>query len=118
VTGGVRKPAEYTTPAAGTVKFEYVGDVTGAPPPLTSKETDGYRVTFAVPRSFLELELKPGTSLAGDVEVRLSGAGARGLQAVSRQYVFTPSTAETTMTDDVPTESRLYRQFWGPVQVR
>jgi hypothetical protein len=70
-----------------------------------------------VPRSFLEFELKPGT-LRGDVEVRLSGAGARGLQAVSRNYLFTPSKAETSMTDDVPTEARLFPQYWGNVEVR
>jgi hypothetical protein len=117
VTAGVKAPFEYFTPAAGTRSFEFVGEVPGAQLQL-APEGDGYTATFAVPRSFLEFELKPGANLRGDVEVRLSGAGARGLQAVSRNYLFTPSLSETTMTDDVPTEARLYPQHWGEVTIR
>jgi hypothetical protein len=66
----------------------------------------------------VELDLKPGAKLAGDIEVRLSGAGPRGLQTVSRNYLFTPLRPETTMTDDVPTEARLYPKYWGSVEVQ
>jgi hypothetical protein len=82
------------------------------------KTDQGYVAFFAVPRSFLEFNLVPNTQLRGDVEVRLSGAGQRGLQTVGRNYLFTPSRPETTMIDDVPTEARLYPQYWGPVQIR
>jgi hypothetical protein len=71
-----------------------------------------------VPLPFLEFPLAPGASLKGDVEVRLSGAGQRGLQAMSRNYLFTPSKPETSMTDDVPTEARMYPEYWGPVEVK
>lgn len=117
VTAGNKQPFEYFTPAAGTVRFEFVGEVPGGKV-LWTPDANGYTATFAVPRSFLEFDLKPGNALKGDVEVRLSGAGARGLQTTSRNYLFTPSRTETTMTDDVPTEARLYPQYWGEVKVR
>jgi hypothetical protein len=119
VTSGEKRPFEYTTPAAGTARFEWVGEVPGAQV-LLAPDADGrgYTATFAVPRAFLEFDLAPNAKLAGDLEVRLSGAGPRGLQATSRNYLFTPSRTETSMTDDVPTEARIYRQFFGPVEVR
>lgn len=111
-----KRPSEYFTPSAGKVKFDFVDEVPGARVTLEKTE-DGYVAVFAVPRSFLEFELKPGEKLRGDVEVRLSGIGGRGLQATSRNYLFTPSRPETSMTDDVPTESRLYPEYWGEVEV-
>jgi len=117
VTQGVKKPFEYYTPAAGKWTFEFVGEVSGGQVQL-EKVSGGYVATFAVPLPFLEFSLAPGSALRGDVEVRLSGAGPRGLQVTSRNYLFTPAKAETTMTDDVPTEARMYPQYWGPVEVK
>ena len=116
-TKGTKQPAVYETPAAGRAEFEFVGEVPGGQVNLEEIE-DGYIATFAVPRAFLELELKPDTDLRGDVEIRLSGAGQRGLQATSRNYLFTPSKSETTMVDDVPTESRMYPEYWGEILVK
>ena len=81
-------------------------------------DANGYNATFSVPRSFLEFEMAPGTELAGDIEVRLSGNGPRGVQVTSRNYLFTPATTATTMTDDIPTEARLYPEGWGKVEVQ
>jgi hypothetical protein len=117
VTAGAKQPFEYFTPAAGTARFEFVGEVPGGKVSWTP-EGKGYTATFLVPRSFLEFDLKPGSALKGDIEVRLGGAGARGLQTTSRNYLFTPARPETTMTDDVPTEARLYPQYWGDVEVK
>ena len=117
VTQGEKKPFEYYTPSAGKWTFEFVGEVPGSQVKL-EKTADGYLATFAVPLAFLEFKFAPGEGIRGDVEVRLSGAGQRGLQATSRNYLFTPSKAETTMTDDVPTEARMYPQYWGAVEVK
>ncbi len=116
-TKGTKQPAVYETPAAGRWEFEFVGEVPGGQVDL-EKTDDGYIATFAVPRSFIGLELKPGMDLRGDVEVRLSGAGQRGLQATSRNYLFTPAKGETTMVDDIPTEARMYPGYWGEIQVK
>ena len=117
VTNGDKKPFDYTT--GSTVHFEFVGDVPGGRVQLVrDADSKGYTATFAVPRSFLEFDLVPGKTLQCDIEVRLSGAGARGLQATERHYLFTPSRAETTMVDDVPSEARLYPQFWGHAEVK
>ncbi|WP_269523240.1 FlgD immunoglobulin-like domain containing protein [Coraliomargarita parva] len=111
-----KQPDVYETPAAGRWEFDFVGEVPGAK--VGFEEVDGgYVATIAVPREFLEFDLE-SDELIGDVEVRLSGAGQRGLQAVSRNYLFTPSTSSTTMVDDVPTEARLYPEYWGEVQVK
>ena len=117
ITKGAKQPAVYETPAAGRWEFEFVGEVPGGQVDLEKTE-DGYVATFAVPRSFIEWELKPGMDLRGDVEVRLSGAGQRGLQATSRNYLFTPAKGETTMVDDIPTEARMYPGYWGEIQVK
>ncbi len=116
VTTGDKKPFEYFTPAGGTQMFEFVGEVPGGQVRL-EKTDDGYVATLAIPRSFLEFDLKSETALRGDIEVRLSGAGGRGIQTTSRNYLFTPSTTETSMTDDVPTESRMYPEYWGPIEL-
>lgn len=119
VTAQGKHPEDYYTPAGGHARFEFVGDVPGGKVTLTrDADGKGYTALFAVPRSFLEFDLKAGTFLVGDVEVRLSGAGPRGLQATSRNYLFTPLRSETTMTDDLPTESRLYPQYWSAVAVK
>jgi hypothetical protein len=116
VTKGPRQPEVYETPAAGRWPFDFVGEVPGGRVELT-ESVSGYVAVFAVPRSFLEFELKAGTGLRGDVEIRLSGAGQRGLQATSRNYLFTPDRSETTLVDDIPTEARIYPQYWGSVVV-
>ena len=117
VTAGAKKPEIYVTPAGGSAKFDFVGEVPGGRVVLTPDAT-GYTATMAIPRSFIELEIAPGKTLRGDIEVRLSGNGQRGIQATSRNYLFTPATTQTTMTDDVPTEARLYPGGWGAVEIR
>lgn len=117
VTNGAKAPETYSTPAGGEVKFEFVGEVPNGRVILTPDAT-GYTATMAIPRSFLELEIAPNAELAGDIEVRLSGNGPRGIQATSRNYLFTPANTQTSMTDDVPTEARLYPEFWGRVLVK
>ena len=117
LTREAKQPFDYIT--GSSVHFEFVGDVPGGRLQLTpDADGKGYTATFAVPRTFLEFALTPGESLRGDVEIRLSGAGARGLQTMERHYLFTPARPETTMVDDVPTEARLYPQFWGKVEVK
>lgn len=99
--------------------FDFAGEVPGGKADFVpDADGKGDWVSFSVPRSFLEFDLKSGTTLCGDVEVRLSGTGPRGLQATSRNYLFTPLRSETSMTDDVPTESRIYPQFFGNVEVK
>ncbi|MGE9291408.1 MAG: hypothetical protein ACQKBT_10490, partial [Puniceicoccales bacterium] len=106
----------YETPAAGRWEFDFVGEVPEAE--VTLVETDrGSVALFSVPRSFLEFDLSSGEPLRGDVEIRRSGIGHRGLQTTRRSYLFAPSTSETTMVDDIPTEARLYPQYWGEVIV-
>ncbi len=115
-TSGKKASFEYYTPAGGRVVFEYVGEVPGGQ--LTMGKTqNGYVATFAVPLSFLEFDLMHGTNLRGDIDLRYSGNGQRGVQAVSRNYLFTPDNTQTTMTDDIPTEARFYPQYWGKIEV-
>ena len=117
VTKGEKKPFEYFTPAGGRWNFEFVGEVPGAQIELNATG-DGYIATFAVPLSFLEFPLEPGTALRGDVEIRTSGGGQRGLQTVGRNYLFTPQKAETSMVDDSPTEARMYPAYWGKIEIK
>lgn len=117
VTRGDRRPFEYVTPAGGRRSFAFVGEVPGALMDLKSNGT-GYVATFAVPRSFLEFSLDPGSALRGDVEIRSSGGGQRGLQTVGRNYLFTPQKVETSMVDDTPTEARMYPAYWGKVDIK
>ena len=117
VTAGAKKPEVYSTPAGGEAKFEWVGEVPNGRVTLLP-DASGYTATMAIPRAFLEFAIAPGQSLRGDIEVRLSGNGQRGIQATSRNYLFTPATVQTTLTDDVPTEARLYPGGWGAVEVR
>lgn len=113
-----KHPEDYFTPAGGHARFDFVGEVPGGKVQLVPDANGrGYTATFSVPRSFLEFDLKPG-SITGDIEMRLSGNGPRGIQATSRNYLFTPLKSETTLTDDVPTEARLYPRYWGKVEVQ
>lgn len=118
-TRGEKKPETYSTPAGGTALFEFVGEVPGGRV-LVAPDADGkgYTATFSVPRSFLEFDLAPASTLSGDIEVRLSGQGQRGLQTTERRYLFTPRTSQATMVDDVPTEARIYTQGFGKVEVK
>jgi hypothetical protein len=114
-----KQPQKYTTPAAGTKSFDFVGEIPGGKIDLTADvDGKGYTALMAVPRSFLEFPIVAGTNLKGDVEVLLSGAGQRGLQAVARNWLYSGGHSQTTMVDDIPTESWLYPQFWGNVQVK
>jgi len=105
-----KRPFDYYTPASGTVPFDYVGDIPDSKVEL-QKTADGYRATFSVPLSFLDFPIQRGA--IGDIDLRFSGIGGRGLQTVSRNYFFTPQRSKTTMTDDVPTEASLYPEYWG-----
>ncbi|EIQ01380.1 hypothetical protein OpiT1DRAFT_05956 [Opitutaceae bacterium TAV1] len=111
------RPFDYYTPSSGTVHFDYVGEVQGGHVAL-EKTADGYVASFSVPLAFPDFEMKPDARLRGDVEIRISGAGARGLQTVGRHYLFTPSRPETSMTDDIPSEARLYPAFWGSLEMQ
>jgi hypothetical protein len=114
-----KHPDHYFTPAGGDRKFDFVGGVPGGRATLTpDADGKGYTALLAVPRSFLEVALRPGATLAAEIEVLLSGPGARGLQTVSRNYLFSPRRTETTMTDDLPTEAWIYPQYWGTAMVR
>jgi len=44
--------------------------------------------------------------------------GEGGLQATSRNYLFTPDSAATSMTDVVPTEASLYPENWGTAHMK
>ena len=117
VTNGAKQPEIYSTPAGGEARFEFVGEVPGGRVALTPDAT-GYTAVMAIPRAFVEFAIAPGQTIRGDIEVRLSGNGQRGIQATSRNYLFTPATVQTTLTDDVPTEARLYPGGWGALEVR
>ena len=106
-----KKEQEYATPAGGKAFFEFVGEVKGAKVSFTNdSDGQGYRVEISVPESFFELDFtKP---VYWDAQVLLSGEGGRGVQTVSRTYLYNPETSATSMVDDTPTESRLRPQGW------
>jgi hypothetical protein len=109
----------YFTPASGTKHFDFVGDIPGGKVVLTADAGGkGYSALMTVPRSFLEFPITPGTHLKGDVEVLLSGFKSQGLQAVSRNWLFSGGHVETTLVEDIPTEAWLYPQFWGDIMVK
>lgn len=113
------RPQKYTTPASGTKSFDFVGDIPNGKVTLTpDADGKGYTVLMTVPRSFLEFPLASGTPLRGDIEVLLSGAGQRGLQAVARNWLYSGGHWQTTMVDDIPTEAWLYPEWWGDVTVK
>jgi len=119
VTRFAKHPDRYFTPAGGEAKFEFVGEVPQGQVVLTGDpDGQGYSALLAVPRAFLEVPLQTGTAVAADVEVLLSGQAARGLQTVSRHYLFSPRNEKTNMIDDVPTEARLYPQYWGVLEIQ
>ena len=106
-----RRPLSYSTPAGGDSVFEFVGEVPGADVAFAvDADGKGYSAKIAVPASFLELDF--GGGYAFEAEALLSGEGQRGLGTVERCYLNSPDSSETTMTDDVPTESRLYPRGW------
>jgi hypothetical protein len=114
-----KHPQMYQTGGGGTRNFDFVGEIPGGTAVLKADaDGKGYNALLTIPRDFLELPLTAGTSMKGDLEVLLSGNGARGLQAVSRNWLNSGGHVETTMVDDVPTESWLYPQFWGEVSVK
>lgn len=115
-TTGKKIPFEYYTPAVGKVVFDYVGEIPHSQLSL-KKTTDGYQALFSVPLSFLDIDINSEAGIRGDIDLRFSGIGGRGLQAVSRNYLFTPDKSETTMTDDVPTEAKLYPEYWKKIEI-
>ena len=72
----------------------------------------GYRLRFRVPYEFLEFDIRRG-ACAVEAEVLFSGEGGRGMGVGRRTYLCHPVDVRTTMTDDTPTEARLYREGWG-----
>ncbi len=113
-------PVSYYTPAGGHVHFAFVGVVPGGKAVITAapRGQRGYMAVLAVPRSFLHLPLKPGGTIAADVEVNGGGYANRGLQLWFRNYLFSPQNGVTTMVDDMPTEARLNPQWWGTAAVK
>ena len=110
-----KHPTSYYTPAGGHVHFAFVGVVPGGKAVITGapRGQQGYVAVLAVPRSFLDLPLKPGGKIAADVEVNGGGYANRGLQLWFRNYLFSPQNGITTMVNDMPTEARLNPQWWG-----
>ena len=115
----LKQPYEYFTTAGGRWKFDFVGVIPGAQAKF-QQQPEGYVLELAIPRSALPgYELKPGAKLGFEAEVLLSGNGVRGLQAISRNHLFTPRSAgQAKMVDDIPSEARLYPQYWGSVTVK
>ena len=119
VSRQAKRPQKYFTPASGTKAFDFVGDIPNGKAVLTADaDGKGYTAWLTVPRIFLEFPLTPGASIKGDVEVLLSGMKTQGLQAVSRNWLYSGGHSQTTMTDDIPTEAWLYPQFWGTVSIK
>lgn len=111
-TNQEKRPLSYSTPAGGDSAFEFVGEVPGAEVVFkVDANGKGYTAQVTVPAEFLELDFAKG--FAFEAEALLSGEGQRGLGTVERCYLNSPDSSETTMTDDVPTESRLYPKGWG-----
>jgi len=112
-TVGERRPQSYSTPSGGDVSFAWVGEVPGAEAVAERhKDGTGYRLRFRVPYEFLEFEVRKGPC-AVEAEVLFSGEGGRGMGVGRRAYLCHPVDVKTTMTDDTPTEARLYREGWG-----
>ncbi|NNM88086.1 MAG: hypothetical protein HKL95_06170 [Phycisphaerae bacterium] len=111
--------ASYYTPSGGHVHFAFVGYIPGGKVNIVRDANGkGYVATLAVPRKFLALSLKTGATLRMDVEVNYSGYTDRGLQVLSRNYLFSPNNGTTTMIDDIPTEAKLNPQWWGQATVK
>jgi hypothetical protein len=91
-----------------------VGKVVGLDHVCRSTHSD----FLAAPRKFLALPLKSGAAIRADIEVNYSGYTDRGLQVLSRNYLFSPQNSVTTTIDDVPTEARLNPQWWGQATVK
>jgi hypothetical protein len=114
-----KQPQQYTTQASGTKPFDFVGDIPGGKAVLTvDPDKKGYTALISVPQSFLEFKIAPGLALKGDIEVLLSGIKSQGLQAASRNWLYSGGQVQTTMVDDIPTEAWLYPQFWGDITVK
>lgn len=112
-TRGTKSVHSYSTPSGGEASFEWIGEVPDADAVSELwKDGDGYRLRFKVPYKLLEFDVLD-RPCAMDAEVLFSGEGGRGLGVERRAYLFHPVDVKTTMTDDTPTEARLYREGWG-----
>jgi hypothetical protein len=110
-TDGKKFPLTYSTPAGGDSAFEFVGEVPGAEVVFAvDSDKKGYTAKITVPAAFFESAYPNG--YAFEAEALLSGQGQRGLGTIERGYLHSPDSSQTTMTDDVPTESRLYPKGW------
>ncbi|MDE3274845.1 MAG: hypothetical protein PUJ80_02335 [Verrucomicrobiota bacterium] len=113
LTRGEKRPQTYSTPSGGDASFEWVGEIPGADAVAEVRsDGTGYRLRFRVPYEFLEFDIRKG-ACAVEAEVLFSGEGGRGMGVGRRTYLCHPVDVRTTMTDDTPTEARLYREGWG-----
>jgi len=114
-TDGEKKPISYETPAGGKSDFEFVGEIPGATVEfVVDGDKKGYTATVKVPKAFFELDFAKG--YAWEAEALFSGNGPRGFGTIERCYLNNEETSQTTMTDDTPTESRLYTKGWKAVK--
>ena len=114
-TTGEKRPQNYTTPAGGSVDYQWFGEIPGATATF-KKDADGkgYSASVSVPYAFFETDVKGGS--AAEAEILLSGEGGRGLGTVRRIYLYSPDGSQTTMVDDTPTEARMYPAGWGELK--
>ncbi len=77
------------------------------------RHANRYLVEVAIPLQSLGLELKPGSTLRGDLGFISSDAD--GTQNVARTYW---SNAATNLVSDEPSEAWLYPAFWGTFTIK
>lgn len=118
VSGKHDKPFRYTSPV-GDDTYAYVGPVEGSEVKIEVKP-NSYIVNMKLPKScFEDLSFEPGSELAFESEVLLSGYGQRGFQAISRNHLYTSRAAtQAKMVDDIPSEARLYPDNWGSAVIK
>ena len=112
-----KNPQTYYTPAGGRQFFDFVGVLESANVSFKIKN-EGYEALLTIPKNIFEgLSFESGESVGFEAEVLLSGMGQRGFQVISRNHLYTPSTAgQATMVDDVPSEARLYPEYWKKIK--
>lgn len=109
-------PYEYFTTAGGRHRYAFAAVLPGSRAKFV-KTVDGYTMEFAAPLKYLPA-LESGKTVNFEAEVLLSGNGVRGLQAISRNHLFTPRSAgQAKMVDDIPSEARSYPEYQKPAAV-